>query len=154
IGLGLLWMARSLEKAPPGTDDLAEGLRAGLSGWRSQLVTLTDCTSGPDTVLAFGPEGRTAWTLDSNRVVRQRSLKTGEPVSPPLPHGEVVKAAAVSGDGSLVLTATVSGARLWEVATGKPGATLSPPGKVYAAALSSDGRTVLTLTAEGKPSWG
>src|SRR5262249_24152000 len=89
-----------------------------------------------------------------DRVVRQRSLKTGEPVSPPLPHGEEVKAAAVSRDGSLVLTATESGARLWEVATGKPGATFSPPGKVYAAALSSDGRTVLTRTAEGKPSEG
>jgi eukaryotic-like serine/threonine-protein kinase len=154
IGLGLLWMARSLEAAPPGADDLGGGLRAGLSGWRSQLVTLTDCTSCPDKILAFGPDGRTAWTVGRDRVVRQRLLQTGESVSPSMPHGEKVMAAAVSRDGSLVLTATESGAHLWEVATGKHGATFSPPGKVYAAALSSDGRTALALTAEGKPSGG
>src|SRR5262249_29377250 len=50
---------------------------------------------------------------------------------------------AASQDGNLVVTGAGSVARSWEVATGRPGPTFSPPGKLDAMALSPDGRIVL-----------
>jgi WD40 repeat protein/tRNA A-37 threonylcarbamoyl transferase component Bud32 len=144
VGLGLLWMARSLETAPEGAEDLRGALRASLAGWRSRLFALTDCHPGAGKILAFDPDGRTAWAAEPDGSVRRRVLATGEPVGLPLSHDSKVTAVAVSQDGNFVLTAAGPVARLWEVATGKLGPTFHPPGALDAIALSPDGQTVLT----------
>src|SRR5262249_23601337 len=62
-----------------------------------------------------------------------------------LPHGEIVKALAFSGDGGLLLTQTERTVRIWDVATGR---LTCPPlvhlNRFTAAAPSRDGKWVLT----------
>jgi WD40 repeat protein len=144
IGLGLLWMARSVETAPLEAEDLHGALRASLASWCCQLVSLTDCDRWTDDIVAFSPDGRTAWAADPDGTLRQRMLKTTERVGPALPHSTPVRTVVVSQDGAFVLTAGESVARLWEVKTGKAGPTFGPFSLLDAVALSSDGRTVLT----------
>ncbi len=144
IGLGLLWMAQSLRIAPDEAEDLRAALRASLAGWRSQLFALTGCYAGTGEILAFGPDGQTAWVAEPDGAVCRRVITTGAPVGLPLRHDAKVSAVAVSREGKFVLTAAGSAAYLWEAASGKPGLTFRPSGVLYAIALSADGGTVLT----------
>jgi WD40 repeat protein/serine/threonine protein kinase len=150
IGLGLLWMARSLETVPPRADDLAWTIRANLAGWRRQLFALTDCRTPPGKVLGFSPDGRSAWTVDEN-VVRRWELARSQYAGPPLEHPGPVTALAVSRDGRLIATGcddrTV---RLWDSATGRVERALPGENTVWAVAFSPDRRTLLTGRIEQK----
>jgi WD40 repeat protein/serine/threonine protein kinase len=143
-GLGMLWLARSLQTAPEGATDLCRTLRASLAAWQPQLLPLTDCRPAAGKVLALGPDGRTAWVAEADGSARHRQITTGEPVGPPLAQDAPVTAMASSQDGDVVLTLAGRAVRLWDPATGKSGPTLRPPGDVDAVALSLDGRTVVT----------
>jgi WD40 repeat protein/serine/threonine protein kinase len=145
-GLGLLWMARSLETAPANAEDLCGALRTGLANWRCQLVALTDCYRSTDEIMAFGADGRTAWVAASDGTLRQEVLKTGEQVGPSLSHDAKVTAVSVSHSGDRVVTATGSVAYVWDVAQAARGPVLiRPPGQLRALALSPDGQVVLTV---------
>ncbi len=144
VGLGMLWMARGLETIPEKAEVLGVALRASLASWRSEIHTLTDCRSGTGEVLAFGPDGKTAWTADADGSVCQRKLTTGKQVGPPLLHKGKVAQATACRDRSILLTATVRAACLWDTTTGKPRHTLQTQGQLEAVALSPDGRTVFT----------
>jgi WD40 repeat protein len=144
VGIGMLWMARSLETIPERAEVLGAALRASLASWRSEIHTLTDCRSGTGEVLAFGPDGKTAWTADADGSVCQRKLTTGKQVGPPLLHKGKVAQATACRDRSILLTATVRAACLWDTTTGKPRRTFRPQGQLEAVALSPDGRAVFT----------
>jgi WD40 repeat protein len=143
-GLGMLWMARSLGAAPVGAEDLCGMLRTSLAGWRSQLVSLTDCYAWMENILAFGPDGRTAWVADPNGTLRQLVLETGEQVGLSLSHDARVSAVSVSQNGDRVLTVAGSVVYLWETSKAERGPEIRLPGQLEAVALSPDGRTVLT----------
>jgi WD40 repeat protein/serine/threonine protein kinase len=144
VGLGLLWMARSLETAPEQATELHGALRASLAAWHCRLFPLTGCHPGTRRILAFGPDGRSVWVGDADGSVSRRMLATDERVGPSLRPDVPVTAMASSRKGDLVLTAAGGVARLWEAATGKPGPTFRPPGVLVGIALSPDGQTVLT----------
>jgi tRNA A-37 threonylcarbamoyl transferase component Bud32 len=143
-GLGLLWLARSLETAPVGAGELREVLRASLPLWRVPLCSLANCQRQDGQCRAFGPDGRTGWVAEDEGTVYLRALATGERVGPTLAHPHEVTAVAASPNGSAVLTAADSVAYLWEAATGKAGPTFRAAGQLEAVALSADGQTVLT----------
>ncbi len=72
-------------------------------------------------------------------------------VAGPLPHEGKVLCAALSPDGTRVVTTSTDGtARLWMTATGEPlGSPLRHPGVVHHAAFSPDGRRLATACADG-----
>jgi WD40 repeat protein len=77
---------------------------------------------------------------------RPYSVKTGQPTTPPWPHGGRVRVIAFSADGRSAVTGSNDLlARLWEVSTGKLIRTYGDHfGSVVGAALSPDGQLLLT----------
>src|SRR5262249_39216120 len=80
---------------------------------------------------------------------------TGEPRTPPMPHGQSVLHACFSPDGRLILTSCSDAtARIWDAKTGEP---LIVPLKhehaVRYAEFSADSLRVITATEDGAWSW-
>jgi eukaryotic-like serine/threonine-protein kinase len=152
VARGMLWLARSLELAPPDAADLQRAARMNLAAWRLQLHTLRAYTEfGQADYLAFSADGRVALTAGRNESTRKVEVQlweaaTGKPLGPPWEHKDSLASLALSPDGKGVLTGSKGTARLWEAATGKP---LGPPLKhgkhsITCLALSSDGKALLT----------
>lgn len=123
IGLGMHWMARALETAPTQVEDLHWAIRANLQAWRNRLVTLSDCLAPPEgKVLAFAPDGLSAWYVDPDRqTVRRWELATGTMIGPELRHPEgSVEFVAVSQDGDRIALGGYRGVSVWETTSGKP----------------------------------
>src|SRR5439155_1637503 len=80
-----------------------------------------------------------------DRTARLWDATTGEPVAPPLEHGDELTHASFSPDGRWVVTASKDRtARLWDAATGEPLAPpLRHPATVAQVAFSPDGRRLL-----------
>ncbi len=154
VGLGLLWLAHSLEKAPADADGLQRVIRANLAGWRDRLNPLKACWAHEGEVLtgAFSRDGKTVWTGGADGTVRRWEAAAGQPAGPPLVHESPIRALALSANGMVVLASATNGAtQLWNADTGQP---LGPPlprlqGRVTVAALSPDGRIVLTGSTDG-----
>jgi WD40 repeat protein len=153
VGLGLLGMARALETAPDGAEELCEALRASLASWEPGVFPLTGCHAAPGDVLALDPGGGSAWVTEPDGSLRRHDLTTGAPVGPPLRQEGKITAAAASRDGDLVVTAAGSVALLWEAAAGKLVRPFVASGLIDAVAFGPDGRTVLTAERpkEGSP---
>jgi WD40 repeat protein len=73
---------------------------------------------------AFAGDGTLVVTGSSDRDVRVWDAATGAP-RPPFHSVSAVTALAVSPDGAVVATTTTITARTWEIATGRPGVTIS-----------------------------
>ena len=116
-------MAAVAERAAAG-----EGSSDWLCGRRSQASP-------------FSPDGRLVLTSSFGNTVNPSPRLSG--------HTGSVAAVAFSPDGRLALTGSSDNtARLWEVASGRPLASLSHTAPVTAVAFSPDGQLVLTGSAE------
>jgi WD40 repeat protein/tRNA A-37 threonylcarbamoyl transferase component Bud32 len=152
VGMGLLWMARSLQTLPPDAGDLAETVRTNLAGWRGNLFALTDCRQPEGEVKAFSPDGHSAWVVGpDDRVARRWDWAAGRADGPPLRHPLPVWSVVASPDGKLVGTSCWNDSvRLWDATTGRVMRTLPVRGAAPGVAFSADGRLVLTAkTDEG-----
>ncbi|HEV3259344.1 MAG TPA: protein kinase [Gemmataceae bacterium] len=165
-GVGLLWLAQSLEAAQKAkAADVERSIRYHLGGWSRDLhppLAAVLQHQGPVWAVAFSPDGKTVLTGSADYTARLWEARTAKPLGPPLQHRNRVTAVAFSPDGKTVLTGSSDAtAQLWEAATGK---TLGLPIQhqlVTAVAFSPDGKTVLTgsengtarlwLAATGKP---
>jgi eukaryotic-like serine/threonine-protein kinase len=149
-GLGMLWLARSLETVPPGAADLEWAIRTNLSGWGSSLSSLEASLAHPGGVsaLAFSPDGRKALLGFQDGSARLWDPATGQHVELS-GHTDRVTAVAFSPEGRLALTAGRDRkVILWDVRTGTRHAVLPDPWAIFAAAFSPDGKTVLTGSTE------
>jgi WD40 repeat protein/tRNA A-37 threonylcarbamoyl transferase component Bud32 len=151
----MLWLARSLELAPAGAQDLSHVSRLNLGGWYGQLRhRLRQASAQPTEVwsLAFHPDGQRFVTGGDDGTVQFWDAETGTPIGVPQRHGDIVAAVAFSPDGRLLVTASWDRtAQLWNAITGeRVGPPLSHPDCVRAAAFSPDGRTVVTGCRDAK----
>jgi WD40 repeat protein len=102
--------------------------------------------------IAFTPDGGRVVTGSADRTVRVWDADTGKPAGEPLVNDHSVNCMALSPDGKTILVGcgnvpnTEGNARLWDLATGEPLATLPTKGPVWGVAFSGDGRRLLTGT--------
>jgi WD40 repeat protein len=147
---GMLWLARSLETAPPEAADLARVIRTNLDGWGGRLSTLKAVLVFHDAVstTAFSPDGKLLLTTTQGGTARLWDVASGRPIGAPFVHQGPARA-AFSPDSKWGLTVDGGQGRLWDAATAEPaGAPLAHPGGVLATAFSPDGRLILTAGAD------
>jgi WD40 repeat protein len=154
VSRGMLWLAHSLEIAPPDAADLQRLIRTQLAAWSCQVHP-------PDAVLAHPPPntGTWAWSPDCDTVLLESgdegqvqfwSLQAGKPLGPPLANPDIVTHALFSADGRTLLTRSTQSVQIWDVATARPrGRPLAFPAQVWDMALSADGRRFATGTTNG-----
>ncbi len=166
VGRGLIKLAETLRKAPSGSDDLKQAIRANIIAWAPHATRLRAVLehAGQVYVVAYSPDGKTIVTVGAEHTDGQLSRPMGgaaqlwdretcEPRGPPLTHehGASVLGAVFSPDGSTLATfGNDRTARFWRVADGSAlGEPLRHEGQVHCLAFSPDGGTVLTGSTDG-----
>jgi serine/threonine protein kinase/WD40 repeat protein len=173
VGLGMLWLGRSLENAPEDAPDLQRVIRANLASWRHTMCHLKAVIPFEAGVyrVAFRPDGRSILTVSPipdptgcRAEVRCWDATTMALRGSSIPHQGFNPAfVAISPDGNTVVTGKGwNTAQLWDVDTAQPrGSPLAHPEiYIHDVIFSADSRTVLTQadktvrlwdTATGKP---
>ena len=151
--LGLLWLARALEMAPPGATDLDHAIRLNLAAWRPEVVPLVGRFShrAPVRRVAFSPDGSLFVSAGRDGDVQVRDATTLRLVVPPLRHGSWVNHLAFSADGRTLFTsASDHTAHAWDLATGRPARPPTRlPADAWALAWRRDGSALVTATDAG-----
>jgi WD40 repeat protein/serine/threonine protein kinase len=163
VGHCLLSLARGLEVASgAGAAELEHVARMSLALWSRQLVRERASLRHTDWVPAvgFSADGRIAVTGSGDRTAQLWDARTGAPLTGPLAHQYPVWTAALSRDGSMLVTGAgglngpAGEARLWNARTGKQvGVTLPFSTRVGTVAFAPDGKTFLTVSLEEAQLW-
>ncbi|MBI1176105.1 protein kinase [bacterium] len=99
----------------------------------------------------FSPDGHRLATASNDHTARVWDVATGQPVTPPLKHDDVVRSIVFSPDGSRVATASRDKTvRVWDASTGE--SVLAPlvhDEPVVGATYSRDGSWLLTTSIGG-----
>jgi hypothetical protein len=100
--------------------------------------------------VAFSPNQRRVLTCSFDFTARVWDARTGQALSPPLPHRQRVSWGAFSADGQNVVTASWDKTvRVWEASTGRPvTAPLLHQAIVVGAFWSADGQRLTTITED------
>jgi WD40 repeat protein/serine/threonine protein kinase len=153
IGLGLLWLVRSLQAAEQVADDsLARAVRCNLASWQGELHHLHGQLVHGSSVaaVAFSPDGRLAVTAGEDHMARLWEVATGQPFGPPLAHAAPVTAVAFSHDGHSLLTLSGGMATVWSTApAGSLRFQIHDAAGTTTAAFSPDGARLLTAAEDG-----
>lgn len=159
VALGMSWMARALETAPPDAKDIADAARANLQSWGQSSFYLTSYTgTGPgESVLAFTTNPPRAWigTKGSN-LIKIRDVVTGRNLDLTLHHppSSRVWRLAASRTGNMVATGSEDGTvRLWNATSGGLQKELVGKGCVTGLAFPPDGKFLVVgrQSALGEP---
>jgi WD40 repeat protein/tRNA A-37 threonylcarbamoyl transferase component Bud32 len=152
VGEGLLWLARSLESAPPADAELQRLIRGNLSAWNERVYGLRALIEHRGKCRArLSPDGTRFATASDDYTARVWDTRDGRPVTAPLLHTDEVNWAVFSPDGTrLVTSCNDSKARIWDSATGElivP--ELAHSAWVNYADFSPDGTRVITASNDG-----
>jgi WD40 repeat protein len=102
--------------------------------------------------IAFTPKGNLVVTGSADRTVRVWDADTARPAGEPMVNDHSVNCMALDREGKTILVGcgnvgnTEGNARLWNLASGEPLATLHTKGPVWGVAFSGNGRLLLTGT--------
>jgi WD40 repeat protein/tRNA A-37 threonylcarbamoyl transferase component Bud32 len=159
VGRGLLWLARSLERATSaGAADLDRPLRVNLAEWGRMLRPQRAPLPNDASVLwvAFDPTGRTLLAACKDGRVHFWDVEEGREVGPALEVPRLwpvswVGVVEFSPDGRTIATAGGDYAALWDAATHRPlGAPLDhTPGMLWGMAFFPDGKRLATCRDDG-----
>jgi eukaryotic-like serine/threonine-protein kinase len=150
VGVGLLWLARALERAPAGADDLRAVLRTQIAGWARRLIPLKACLHSPEPVTAasLSPHGRTVWAAGEDQYLRRWDVTSREFLGTPARLPARVTAIVWGPRGKVLTVCNDGTAQLWDAGEGsRVGAPL--PHKVLSAAWDPGGRYLVTGGADG-----
>jgi WD40 repeat protein/tRNA A-37 threonylcarbamoyl transferase component Bud32 len=152
--LGLLWMTRALELAPPGATELQHAIRLNLAAWRPEVVpVLGRFLHRPySRRVAFTPDGRLCVSAGPDGDVQVRDARTLGLVVPALHHESSVNHLGFSEDGRTLFTSVSDHtAHAWDLATGRPARPPTRmPADAWALAWKRDGSALVTATVPGE----
>jgi WD40 repeat protein len=150
VGFGLLWLARALERAPAGADDLKSIIRTQIAGWARRVIPLKACLDSPEpvTASALSPDGRTVWAAGRDQCLRRWDVTRRELLGPPTRLPARVTAIAWGPRGKVLTVCNDGTAQLWDA---EKGSQVGPPlpHKVTSAAWDPRGRCLVTGGADG-----
>jgi WD40 repeat protein/serine/threonine protein kinase len=151
--LGILWLARSMEMMPAGTEDRRASIRRLVGAWSRDLSPLKKVIATDNIIraVAYRADGKVVLSGGLDHTARLWDVATGKPLDPVFRHGQPITAVAFV-DTRRVMTAGVDGtAQLWDAATGQRlGLPLSHDAEVTCLAISPDGKTVATGSLDHK----
>ena len=151
VDTGLLWIVEGLRVAP--NPELLTLARANWGAWEDQagMLRATFEYKAPVNCIAFSPDGLTILTGSRDGAAKLWNAMTGQPIGPPMRHGDEVHAVAFSPDGKLIVTGCLGGAaQLWDAATRRSiGSLKNQGGWVHAVAFSPDGKLIVTGCHDG-----
>jgi WD40 repeat protein/tRNA A-37 threonylcarbamoyl transferase component Bud32 len=154
VGHGLLWLARSLEIAPPEATDLIQVLRANLGAWRHRLQPLSMVLSHPDRVrvAAFSHDGKTIGAGCVDGTVHLWDAATGESRGPLMRHRTEVRVLRFTPDDAVLVSASLDDeVHFWDVQAGGPrGKSLKVAPWADSMDLSPDGQWLATGGGDGR----
>ena len=127
VGIGLLWMARALEIAPPTAMGYESAIRADIAGWMEECHLLRRAFVHPKrvTVASFTTDDRFLITGCDDGIVRSWDCNSGELHFEIAAHSQSLTDISFSPDGQIMLTSSLDGtARLWDTDSGLSGKTV------------------------------
>jgi WD40 repeat protein len=145
VGVGLLWLARALERAPAGAEDLMSVLRTEIAGWAQRVIPLKACLDSPEplTAAALSPDGRTVWAAAQDQCLRRWDVTRRELLGPPTQLPARVTAIAWGPGGKILTVCNDGTAQLWDAEKGsRMGRPL--PHEVTSAAWDPGGHYIVT----------
>ncbi len=148
VSRGLLWMAHTLEMAPPQDAGLQHALRENLAAWSAEVCPLQGLVTHPAPVKAavFNRDGTSVLTVGGEGRLQFRDVSSGDLRWEFDANSKGILAVALSRDGRYVATGGEDGtAQVWEASKGKPvGSPLKHGGRVLALEFAPDGKRLLT----------
>jgi WD40 repeat protein/serine/threonine protein kinase len=157
IQRGLLWLARSLEIAPPEAEDLQRAIRTNLDRWRSRLHALRSCLEHPAPVkaVALSSDGKALLTGSEDGIARLWDMASGRQFGPEFRHGKNISGVAFAPNGQTVVTAGLDGVvQQWDRQSGKRiGTPIQHNSVIAALALSPNGKRIATASLDEAQVW-
>ncbi len=154
VGIGLLWMARALEIAPPTAIGYENAIRADIAGWMDECHLLRKAFVHPKrvTVAFFTTDDRFLITGCNDGIVRSWDCNSGELHYEITAHSQSITAISLSPDGRTMLTASLDGtARLWDTDSGIPDTTvIRHSSQILSTAWSRNEDLLVTGGSDGK----
>jgi eukaryotic-like serine/threonine-protein kinase len=151
IGVGLLWLARALDRVPAGADDLRSVIHNQIAGWARRVIPLKACLDSPEpvTAAALSPDGRTVWAAGRDQCLRRWDVTRRELLGPPTRLTATVTAIAWGPRGKVLTVCNDGTAQLWDAEKGsRVGRPL--PHEVTSAAWDPGGRYLVTGDDDGR----
>jgi WD40 repeat protein/serine/threonine protein kinase len=151
--LGLLWLGRSLERAPSDDEDLQRVIRTNISAWLGQtheLVDMIPCATGGQESFALSADGQKAAVGGGGEPAQFWDLQNRKPLTAPLAHSTVVWHPTLSADGRWGASAPNDhSVQLWDLNLGKPWSQVLDHGRtIESVCFSQNGRSLLTQGAD------
>lgn len=154
IAHGVLWMIRGLQVLPPEEENLERLIRRRIGAWEPKLPRrlLVVRHAGRVEAVQFSPDGDSFATASHDKTARIWDVRTGAPLSPPLPHRNQVRGVEFSPDSGRLLTYGADwSARLWKVPISEAIDTRLYHGQpVEGGDFLSDGKTLVTRCQDNK----
>jgi WD40 repeat protein/tRNA A-37 threonylcarbamoyl transferase component Bud32 len=152
VGNGLLWLAKSLQIAPPDAGELTRYLRTNIAAWQSHHCALAAFASlpGPTKSIVFTSGGTSFLSITETGRCDRWDTSTGAQESPIHDFQKKVVAAAIS-DSMIVVALDDRSIQRWNYHSRQPvGMPIPTATPLLALAITPDGSVLVAIGPGGK----